>query len=124
MRATAIVPVLTGALLGAAAAAATLDGPWSGSADGVAGAGATCNPMRYELAIVGHDIHGMAVRLTRKEDKKPTQYRITGTIGADAAVHLVVSDFAQAQARLEDGRIMGFMQGTDCRYDFAWTRDD
>jgi hypothetical protein len=126
MRATAIAPGLIGALLVAAGvvAATPLDGPWSGSADGVAGAGATCNPMRYELAIVGSDIHGLAIRFDPKDARKPIQYAITGTIGADAAVHLVVREFAKAEARLADGRITGFMQGADCRYEFAWTHDD
>jgi len=126
MRMIALVLALAGVPLGMAEAAGTpsLDGPWSGSADAVAGAGATCNPMRYEVAIVGRDIHGLAIRFTRKEDRKPTQYAITGTIGADAAVHLVVREFGQAQARLEGGRITGSMQGGDCRYEFAWTHDD
>jgi hypothetical protein len=100
-----------------------LDGKWSGSADGAAEATGACSEMRYSLSVTGNKIRGLAVRYDNGEDVAPTRFPILGAIAADGAVRLVIEHFATTEARLEDGRIVGFQQDRLCRYDFAWSHE-
>jgi hypothetical protein len=123
-----VVAALVGVVLPAggvgAAAGAALDGAWSGSADGATRATLACNPIRYAVRVAGHHINGVGIRVDQARDgTMTTVFPIAGVIRKDGSVGLVIQRFAETEARVEDGRIVGLQQNADCRYEFTWTHN-
>jgi hypothetical protein len=126
-----LVPILTlvaGMLpaggVRSAAGAAALDGAWSGNADGETRAAQACSPIHYVVRVAGHHIGGVGFRVDRSADTAMTTvFPIAGVIRRDGSVGLVIQRFAEAEARVEDGHIVGLQQNADCRYEFTWTHD-
>jgi len=124
MRAKLLFLVAIILLPAGAAAGATFDGAWSGHADGATRAARACNPIRYAIRVAGHHIDGVGVRVDRAGDGAMTRvFPIAGVIRKDGSVGLVIQRFAEAEARVEGGRIVGLQQDAECRYEFTWIHE-